>query len=157
MVAFLPQRPSFSFLINGLSERQRQCVTLVGQGMTSKQIARELGISPSTVDNHIHAVVDRLGAINRIEAARMVVLADSERKRAVENGDEPADFQIPNQEYFRQPSTAFRLWRLPPLGGSRNTIGVTARFLHVAQIALLGTMVFAAITATIAGIVNLFH
>ncbi len=45
---------------------------LVAAGYTSKQIARELGISPSTVDNHVHAVVERLGAINRIDAARII-------------------------------------------------------------------------------------
>lgn len=132
-------------------------MALVSQGLTSKQIARELGIAPSTVDNHVRAVVDRLRATSRIEAARMVVLAGSESEPAVASARESTDSLIATQEHGRQHPSAFRLWRLPPLGGSRNTLRISSRYLHVAQIALLGTMVFAAITATIAGIVNLFR
>ena len=120
--------------------------------MTSKQIARELGISPSTVDNHIRAVVDRLGAANRIEAARMVILAGEGPNDEKLSPEDNSKAQRVSTEF-----TPFRLWHLPPLGGEPNTLGTVARFAHVAQIALLGTMVFAAITATIAGIVNLFR
>lgn len=82
----------------------------------------------------------------------MVILADEGRK---DEKISPED--NPKAKRVSTSFTPFRLWHLPPLGGEPNTLGTVARFAHVAQIALLGTMVFAAITATIAGIVNLFR
>jgi FixJ family two-component response regulator len=38
-----------------LTLRQKDCLRLVAQGYTSKEIGRELGISYSTVDNHLLA------------------------------------------------------------------------------------------------------
>jgi len=55
-----------------LSKRQRQCLHYVGRGLSSKEIARELGISPSTVDNHVRLGMERLNTTSRIEAANLV-------------------------------------------------------------------------------------
>ncbi len=44
---------------------------MVADGMTSKEIAAELGGSPQVVDNHLHAAMKMLGATNRREAARL--------------------------------------------------------------------------------------
>ncbi|MCP1335541.1 helix-turn-helix transcriptional regulator [Futiania mangrovi] len=52
-----------------LSRRERECLTLVARGMSSKQIGRQLGIAPRTVDLHVSRAARRLGAANRIEAA----------------------------------------------------------------------------------------
>ncbi len=52
-----------------LSPREKQCLTYVARGMSSKEIARSLGLSPRTVDLHIARAAKRLGAANRIEAA----------------------------------------------------------------------------------------
>lgn len=60
---------------NGLTRRQGQCLNLVHQGMTSKEIARQLGLSPSTVDNHLREAIVRLGKSNRQEAARDYAVA----------------------------------------------------------------------------------
>lgn len=51
-----------------LTRRQMDCMKLVRNGLTSKQIARELGISPRTVDQHIAAVIDILQVNNRMAA-----------------------------------------------------------------------------------------
>jgi DNA-binding CsgD family transcriptional regulator len=59
-----------------LSRRQLQCLHLVGRGATSKQIARELGISPSTVDNHVRLAMERLDTKSRIEAARIIEFSE---------------------------------------------------------------------------------
>lgn len=63
-------------LIAKLSERQRDCLRLVLRHMQSKEIGRELGISPFTVDNHLKAAIQVLGVSSRIEAA--LLLAKSE-------------------------------------------------------------------------------
>lgn len=51
-----------------LSERQRQVLLGVSKGLTSNQIAAELGISVSTVKLHITAACEKLGASSRAEA-----------------------------------------------------------------------------------------
>lgn len=51
-----------------LTERQRQLLELVGSGCTNRQIALALGISESTVKNHLHAVFARLGVTSRSQA-----------------------------------------------------------------------------------------
>ena len=54
-----------------LTARQRQCLRLVAAPATSKQIARELGISSHTVDEHIREALATLGVPDRQEAARL--------------------------------------------------------------------------------------
>jgi hypothetical protein len=129
---------------------------LVIQGLTSKQIARQLGISPSTVDNHVRAVIERLGATSRLDAARILTVAmtGSEPVQKLPNSSSSSKSTSEGSSFDRP--IAFKLVQLPPFGGSPNRLRIVARFLHVIQIALIATMSFAAITATIAGIVNLF-
>ncbi|QTC92030.1 helix-turn-helix transcriptional regulator [Brevundimonas goettingensis] len=52
-----------------LTERERECLRLVHAHLNSKQIARELGIKPGTVDRHCENAVRKLQAGNRIDAA----------------------------------------------------------------------------------------
>lgn len=63
--------PTPTSSLAGLSERQRQCLALVACGYTSKEIARELGLSPSTIDNHLAQAVMRLGCSSRAVAAKI--------------------------------------------------------------------------------------
>ena len=62
-------------LIAALSPQQAACLRLVGELRTSKQIADILGISSHTVDTHLSNAVRRLGAANRMEAARLLAEA----------------------------------------------------------------------------------
>lgn len=57
-----------------ITVRQREVLDLVVQHWTSKQIARELGISPNTVDQRVNAVRDKLGARDRAETVRIYLL-----------------------------------------------------------------------------------
>lgn len=66
-----------------LTASERRCLELVEQGLSSKEIARELDRSPNSVDTWIRSAVRKLGARTRHQAARM--LADSEKPP--ENGD----------------------------------------------------------------------
>ncbi len=58
-----------------LSEGQRQCLALVDQHLSSKEIALRLGISSHTVDQRIRHALHTLGVERRGEAARLVASA----------------------------------------------------------------------------------
>jgi two-component system response regulator DesR len=54
-----------------LTDRERQVLRLAGEGMPSSDIALDLGLSEGTVRNYLSEAISKLGAGNRIEAARM--------------------------------------------------------------------------------------
>ena len=54
-----------------LTERERAVLRLADQGHPNRAIAATLGLSPGTVRNYLSVVMDKLGAANRIEAARI--------------------------------------------------------------------------------------
>ena len=55
-----------------LSAGQLDCLLLVDQHLSSKEIASELGISPHTVDQRIRQALHILGVERRTQAARIV-------------------------------------------------------------------------------------
>jgi DNA-binding CsgD family transcriptional regulator len=56
---------------NRLTPKQIECLALVAEGMTSKEIARELGISSHTVDDHVEKARIKLNAPTRLRAAAL--------------------------------------------------------------------------------------
>ncbi|MEP7326574.1 MAG: response regulator transcription factor [Gemmatimonadota bacterium] len=54
-----------------LSERERQVLRLAGEGMEGIDIAANLGLSEGTVRNYLSEAITKLGAANRVEAARL--------------------------------------------------------------------------------------
>lgn len=57
-----------------LTSREREVMSLVAAGKTSEEIALVLNIAARTVDAHIKAAAERLGATNRTHAAVLAVL-----------------------------------------------------------------------------------
>ncbi len=55
-----------------LTAGQLDCLRLVDQHLSSKEIAAELGISPHTVDQRIRQALQTLGVERRAQAARVV-------------------------------------------------------------------------------------
>jgi DNA-binding NarL/FixJ family response regulator len=53
-----------------LSERQREVLELLAQGLPNETIAERLFISKNTVKFHVAAIYERLGVRNRVQAAR---------------------------------------------------------------------------------------
>ncbi len=51
--------------VSGLSERAREVLSLVAQGLSDVDIAARLGISRNTVRNHVSAIYAKLGIRNR--------------------------------------------------------------------------------------------
>lgn len=54
-----------------LSDRERKLLRLAEAGLDSGAIAEETGLARGTVRNYLHAAISKLGAGNRIEAARL--------------------------------------------------------------------------------------
>jgi two-component system, NarL family, response regulator DesR len=54
-----------------LSDRERAVLRLAEQGLGNKEIASMLGLAPGTVRNYLSEAGAKLGADNRIEAARI--------------------------------------------------------------------------------------
>ncbi len=56
-----------------LSDREREVLTCIAQGMSNKACARELSISHHTVSEYIHNVYRKLGIHSRAEATREAI------------------------------------------------------------------------------------
>ena len=54
-----------------LSDRERQVLRLAADGATSGDIAGQLRLSEGTVRNYLSEAISKLGATNRVEAARI--------------------------------------------------------------------------------------
>jgi two-component system response regulator DesR len=54
-----------------LTDRERQVLRMAGEGQTSADIASRLNLSEGTVRNYLSEAISKLGAGNRVEAARI--------------------------------------------------------------------------------------
>ncbi|MNO68622.1 CsgBAC operon transcriptional regulatory protein [compost metagenome] len=52
----------------GLTGREQEILSLAGKGLSNAEIASHLCLSPHTVKSHIHNLLGKLGASNRVEA-----------------------------------------------------------------------------------------
>lgn len=102
--------------------------------MSSKEIGRQLGISPSTVDNHIHAAVTKLNAKNRWQAAQLL-------------------HPVRQQNGLNQPTSSTLI---PPLGGAKNTTPARSRVIQMLAIAVISIIVVSSATVLILGAVAVF-
>lgn len=53
-----------------MTKRERQVIELIADGMTNKEIAQELHLSPSTVKSHIHNILEKLALRSRVQIAK---------------------------------------------------------------------------------------
>lgn len=58
--------------LDRLTQREREIVYAVAQGLSFKQAAKKIGVAPSTVANHLYRVYRKLGVYSRTELAALV-------------------------------------------------------------------------------------
>jgi DNA-binding NarL/FixJ family response regulator len=66
----IKQPPQNTF---GLTSRELEVVTLIAQGNTNKDIARECKIAEETVKRHLKNIFDKVGVWNRLELALFAI------------------------------------------------------------------------------------
>ena len=62
----------------GLTRREQQLVQMIARGLTNKEIGSQLNLSENTVKNHVHRMLRKLGARDRlgvVEACRVQQLS----------------------------------------------------------------------------------
>ena len=69
--------PAQGDLLEPLSEREREVLVMLAQGVPNKEIADKLSIAEGTVKNHVSNILDKLQVQNRTQAA------DLARKRGL--------------------------------------------------------------------------
>ncbi|WP_392971984.1 response regulator [Streptomyces sp. LN245] len=63
------EEPALSPELAGLSPRERDILALIGDGLTNREIGKELYLSEKTVKNHISRLLAKLGVQRRVQAA----------------------------------------------------------------------------------------
>jgi DNA-binding NarL/FixJ family response regulator len=69
-----PRVQSHPFVIRralGLTRREQQLVHMISRSLTNKEIASELNLSEQTVKNHVHRILRKLGAGDRLTAVEL--------------------------------------------------------------------------------------
>lgn len=69
LLARTPARSSVPARPDDLTTREREVLDLLAEGASNRQIARSLGLSLKTVQNHVSRILDKLRAADRTQAA----------------------------------------------------------------------------------------
>ena len=146
--------------IQRLTERQKECLRLVAQGYTSKEIGRNLDLSPSTVDNHILTAVQSMSANSRGEAARSLASIEARQKLPRETmalaESAQAELSLASTANPALTISGQKIWSLPPLGGQVNELDRAQRSLRIVQVAAVGFGTVMSLTLLIAGAFKIF-
>lgn len=62
---------AFADSVAELTDKQRQILAMLAEAMTIKEMARELGVSPSAVNQRLHSIRSKLGPLGRSDLARL--------------------------------------------------------------------------------------
>ena len=60
-------------VLGKLSNREREIVDLVAQGLPNKTISTRLNLSENTVRNHLSNIMQKLGMKNRVQVATLAL------------------------------------------------------------------------------------
>jgi len=55
----------------GLTRREQQLIPFLAQGLTNKEIATRLNLSEQTVKNHVHRMLQKMGASDRLAVVEL--------------------------------------------------------------------------------------
>ena len=159
--------------IDRLSERQKECLRLVWRHQSSKDIARQLGLSNHTVDDYLRKAIRTLDATDRIDAARRLHDTETDTPQSLmlqpQSIDEPAySATIPPKDEAEArgmaghdersseadfPSGSAPLVPLPrPETGERNRLSATQKLARIGAMGLLWCGIAIAATAGLAAL-----
>ena len=163
--------------VSKLTEGQRACLRRVLLHMSSKDIARELDISPHTVDQRLRVAIQTLGVSSRFEAARLLAqherpdlyqapvyqtphVAPTPRHPIMGSSGSHEDRrygQAYGADQLREEQVAFQAtpWHfapplrlpMPMVGGDRNDLGTLPRVAWIGGIAIGTALSFGALIA----------
>jgi DNA-binding CsgD family transcriptional regulator len=74
----LPERTPAGW--DDLTDTERSVAQLVAEGLTNREAAERLFLSPHTVDFHLRSIFRKLGASSRVRLTRLIVLTQHDHK-----------------------------------------------------------------------------
>jgi len=60
-----------------MTNRERQVIELIADGLTNKEIAQKLHLSPYTVKSHVHNILEKLALHTRVQIAKHAHISDN--------------------------------------------------------------------------------
>ncbi|GAA1544048.1 response regulator transcription factor [Streptomyces albidochromogenes] len=82
--------------LRGLTARERDILTLVGQGMTNREIGKQLFLAEKTVKNNISRLLAKLGVERRVQAAVIATQALSTQEQQTSTPSSPHQGRPPH-------------------------------------------------------------
>ena len=139
-----------------LSEGQKACLRLVAQGMSSKEIAKALDLTPQTVDTYVKTSMARLGASNRRDAARMLVAAEASQKLGSPSQPLAEPGPMPDQLASTGTGSWLSWVRPPPVGGGFHDLTWSQKTYQALLVAVISASIVIALALAIAGLFETF-
>lgn len=150
-----------------LTAVQVNCLRLVADGYTSKEIAQRLGLTPMTVDQYLQRAKKTLGAPDRRTAARWVVQSPQTppfKPFELKSDDiaDPLDAVTPValSEGDSRGAAVAGQWQtrigFPPLGGTRSSLDGSQKTQAILRIAALSLIYIAAFALVLSGALKAF-
>lgn len=68
-------------VLPGLTDREREILALIGEGLTNRQIGQRLYLAEKTVKNHISRMLAKLGVERRVQAAVIATQAQDRQRQ----------------------------------------------------------------------------
>ncbi|MDM7957527.1 helix-turn-helix transcriptional regulator [Blastomonas sp.] len=150
-----------------LTEAQVNCLRLVAEGYTSKEIAKRLGLTPMTVDQYLHRAKTIVGAPDRRAAARRVFDPQSGRAfkpfelKTPAVAEQSKVMSLPGApSEGPQDTAAASQWQArlgyPPLGGIRSDLDAPQKTMVILRIAGLSLIYILAFVLVLGGSLKVF-
>jgi len=70
-----------------LTQRERQVIDLIGEGLSNKEIAQRLHIATHTVKSHVHNILEKLALHPRLQIAAFARAEGADSRRRASSFD----------------------------------------------------------------------
>lgn len=149
--------PETHSLLDRLSEQQKSCLRLVAEGMSSKEIAKAIGLSPQTVDSYLTRANAELGTSSRRESARLLKEFEASRNSGSQSEPLVIDPDLPPPAPTIDAKGWRRGLRLPPVGGSSHDLGWRETTGEILRVAVLSAAAMLGLALTMAGLFRILR